>query len=100
MFESLTDKLQSTFKKLRGHGRLTERNVTEALQEVKRALLSADVNYKVVGDFINQIKERALGQEVIGSLTPELQIVNIVNDELTKLMRILPLIEDDKPASR
>ncbi len=86
MFESLTEKLQSTFKTLRGHGRLTEKNVADALQEVKRALLSADVNYKVVGDFVNQIKERALGQEVIGSLTPELQIVKIVNDELTKLM--------------
>jgi len=86
MFESLTEKLQSTFKTLRGHGRLTEKNVADALQEVKRALLSADVNFKVVGDFINQIKERALGQEVIGSLTPELQIVKIVSDELTRLM--------------
>jgi len=86
MFDSLTEKLQSTFKKLRGQGRLTERNVSEALQEVKRTLLSADVNYKVVGDFIEQIKERTLGQEVIGSLTPELQIVKIIKDELTKLM--------------
>ena len=86
MFDSLTEKLQSTFKKLRGHGRLTEKNVSDAFQEVKRTLLSADVNYKVVGDFIDQIKERALGQEVIGSLTPELQIVKIINDELTKLM--------------
>ena len=86
MFENLTDKLQLTFKKLRGHGRLTEKNVSDALREVNRALIAADVNIKVVKSFINQVKERALGQEVLGSLTPELQIVKIVSDELTNLM--------------
>jgi signal recognition particle subunit SRP54 len=86
MFESLTEKLQQTFKKLRGQGRLTEKNVSDALREVNRALLEADVNYKVVKTFVNQVKNKALGQEVLGSLTPELQIVKIVSDELTHLM--------------
>jgi len=86
MFDSLTDKLQQTFKKLRGHGRLTEKNVNDALREVNRALLEADVNYRVVKNFISQVKNKALGQEVLGSLTPELQIVKIVSDELTNLM--------------
>ncbi|MFQ6042527.1 MAG: signal recognition particle receptor subunit alpha, partial [Candidatus Poribacteria bacterium] len=83
MFESLTEKLQQTFKKLRGHGRLTEKNVSDAFREVNRALLEADVNYKVVKNFITQVKNKALGREVLGSLTPELQIVKIVSDELT-----------------
>jgi signal recognition particle subunit SRP54 len=86
MFDSLTEKLQQTFKKLRGHGKLTEKNVSEALREVNRALLEADVNYQIVKNFINQVKKQALGQEVLGSLTPELQMVKIVSDELTNLM--------------
>lgn len=86
MFESLAEKLQVTFKKLRGQGKLTEANISDAMREVRLALLEADVNFKVVRDFINQVKERALGQEVLRSLTPELQVVKIVSDELTQLM--------------
>jgi len=86
MFESLTERLQQTFKNLRGHGKLTEKNMQEALKEVKLALLEANVNYKVVKDFIDGVKDQAIGQNVIGSLTPELQIVKIINDELIKLM--------------
>ena len=86
MFESLSDRLQSTFKKLKGHGKLTENNISDALREVRRAFLEADVNYKVTRDFIENIKVRTLGQEVIGSLTPELQIAKIIGEELTTLM--------------
>lgn len=86
MFESLSDRLQSTFKKLRGQGRLTESNISDSLREVRRAFLEADVNYKVTREFIERIKTRALGQEVLGSLTPELQIARIIGEELTKLM--------------
>lgn len=86
MFESLTDRLQQTFKTLRGHGKLTEKNMQFALREVKLALLEANVNYKVVKDFINGVQEQAVGQKVIGSLTPELQILKIINDQLIKLM--------------
>lgn len=86
MFESLTEKLQGTFKKLSGQGKLTEKNIADALRDVRFALLEADVNFKIVRDFINDVRERALGQEVLGSLTPELQIAKIIGDELTKLM--------------
>ena len=86
MFESLTEKLQGTFKKLSGRGKLTEKNISDALREVRFALLEADVNYKIVRDFINDVKGRALGEEVLGSLTPELQIAKIFSDELTTLM--------------
>jgi len=86
MFESLTEKLQNTFKKLSGHGKLTEKNIADALREVRLALLEADVNFKIVRSFINDVREQALGQEVMGSLTPELQIAKIIGDELTKLM--------------
>ena len=86
MFESLSDRLQSTFKKIKGQGKLTEKNISDSLREVRRAFLEADVNYKVTRDFIESIKERALGQEVMGSLTPELQIAKIIKEELTTLM--------------
>ena len=86
MFESLTEKLQGTFKKLSGRGKLTEKNISDALREVRFALLEADVNYKIVRDFINDVKDRALGEEVLGSLPPELQIAKIFSDELTTLM--------------
>ncbi len=86
MFESLTDKLQSVLKKLSSQGKLTEKNVSDALREVRLALLEADVNYKTVREFINSVKDRSIGQEVLGSLTPELQIAKIIGDELTKLM--------------
>lgn len=86
VFEGLADKLQQTFKKLRGRGKLTEQDVTEALREVRMALLEADVNFKVVKDFIAKVKERAVGQEVFGSLSPAQLVIKIVNDELTALM--------------
>lgn len=86
LFEGLSDKLQETFKKLRGRGKLTEADVTEALREVRMALLEADVNFKVVKDFVAKVKERAIGEEVLGSLTPGQQVIKIVNDELTTLM--------------
>ena len=86
MFESLTEKLQSAFKRLSGQGKLTEKNVADVLREVRLALLEADVNFKVVRTFINEVRSRSLGQEALGSLTPELQIAKIIGDELTKLM--------------
>ena len=86
MFDSLTDKLGSVFKKLRGHGKLSEENINEALKEVRLALLEADVNFKVVKDFIDRIRARAVGQEVLNSLTPAQQVVKIVHEELISLM--------------
>jgi len=86
MFDNLTDKLDLVFKKLKGHGKLTEKNIEEGLKEVRIALLEADVHYKVVKKLIADIKERALGQEVMTSLTPGQQVVKIVNDELTEIM--------------
>lgn len=86
VFEGLSDKLQQTFKKLRGRGKLSETDVTEALRDVRMALLEADVNFKVVKDFIAKVKERAIGQEVLGSLTPAQHVIKIVHEELTALM--------------
>ncbi|MFH0724976.1 MAG: signal recognition particle protein [Pseudomonadota bacterium] len=86
MFDSLSDKLSSVFKKLKGHGKLSESNVQEGLREVRMALLEADVHYKVAKQLIADIKERALGQEVMASLTPGQQVVKIVNEALTELM--------------
>jgi signal recognition particle subunit SRP54 len=85
-FSSLAEKLQNTFKKLKGKGKLTEKDVNDAMREVRLALLEADVNYKVVKDFVATIKERAMGQEVMESLTPAQQVIKIVNEELTALM--------------
>ena len=85
-FESLADKLQNVFKNLRGKGRLTEADVKAALKEVKMALLEADVNFKVVKQFVNSVQERAVGQDVLTSLTPGQMVVKIVNEELIKLM--------------
>ena len=85
-FESLTDRLNGVFKKLRGKGKLNEADIKTAMREVRMALLEADVNYKVAKDFCAQVSERAMGQEVMESLTPAQQVVKIVNDELTKLM--------------
>ena len=85
-FESLADKLQNTFKKLRGKGKVTEKDLKEAMREVKLALLEADVNFKVVKNFINSVSERAAGAEVMESLTPAQQVIKIVNEELIKLM--------------
>jgi len=86
MFDSLSEKLQSVFKNLRGYGKLTDKNVADALREVRLALLEADVNYKVARDFIEKTKQRALGQEVLASVTPGQQIIKIVHDELVELM--------------
>ncbi len=85
-FESLSDKLQNVFKKLRGKGRLTEADVDLAMKEVKMALLEADVNFKVVKQFIASVKERAVGEDVMKSLTPGQMGIKIVNEELTSLM--------------
>ncbi|WP_305044179.1 signal recognition particle protein [Geoalkalibacter sp.] len=86
MFDNLSDKLESVFRKLRGQGRLTEENIGEALREVRLALLEADVNFKVVKDFIAAVRERAVGQEVLKSLTPAQQVIKVVRDELARLM--------------
>ncbi|MFR7990909.1 MAG: signal recognition particle protein [Anaerovoracaceae bacterium] len=85
-FESLSDKLQSAFKKLKGKGVLTEADISEAMREVKLALLEADVNFKVVKGFVSDVKEKCLGKEVMESLTPAQQIIKIVNQELVELM--------------
>jgi signal recognition particle subunit SRP54 len=86
MFENLSDKLDAVFKKLRGHGKLNEKNIDEGLKEVRMALLEADVHYRVVKGFIEEVRQRALGQEVMDSLTPGQQVVKIVNEKLTELM--------------
>ena len=85
-FDSLTEKLQNVFKNLRSKGRLTEDDVKEALKEIKRALLAADVNFKVVKDFIKNVQERAIGQDVMNGLNPGQMVIKIVNEELVKLM--------------
>ena len=86
MFDSLSEKLQAVFKNLRGYGKLTEKNVSDALREVRLALLEADVNYKVVKDFVERTKQRALGQEGVGKRHAGQQIIKIVHDELVMLM--------------
>ena len=86
MFESLTDKLELTFKKLRGQGKITEKHIDDALREVRLALLEADVHVGVVKSFLESVKEKSLGQEVLQSLTPEQQLIKIVRDELIKLL--------------
>lgn len=86
MFENLSDRLNTVFKKLRGHGKLTEENMKEALREVRMALLEADVNYTVVRDFIASVSEKAIGQEVLSSLAPGQQVVKVVHDELVELL--------------
>ncbi len=86
MFDTLSDRLEGVFKKLRGQGRITERNIEEALREVRLALLEADVNIKVVRDFIDHVKHKALGQDVLASLTPEQHIIRFVAIELREMM--------------
>ena len=85
-FDSLSDKLQNIFKKLRGKGRLSEDDVKAAMKEVKMALLEADVNFKVVKQFVNTVTERAIGQDVMSSLTPGQMVIKIVNEEMVALM--------------
>ena len=86
MFESLSEKLQNTLKRLRGKGRLTENDINEAMRDVRVALLEADVNFKVVRDFINKVKEKALGSDILESLTPGQQVIKIVYDELVEMI--------------
>ncbi|MBQ5437377.1 MAG: signal recognition particle protein, partial [Firmicutes bacterium] len=85
-FEGLSEKLNNAFKKLKGKGVLTESDINDAMREVRLALLEADVNYKVVKDFVASVKEKAMGEEVLKSLTPAQQVIKIVNDELIALM--------------
>ena len=85
-FESLANRLQSAFDKLRGRGKIDETVVNEAMREVRLALLEADVNFKVVKDFVARVKERAVGQDVMKSLTPGQMVIKIVNEELVELM--------------
>jgi len=86
MFESLSERLNSVFRKLKGHGKLNEQNIKEGLREVRMALLEADVHYQVARDFIESVRQRAIGQEVMESLTPAQQVIKIVHEELTSLM--------------
>jgi signal recognition particle protein len=86
MFDSLSERLQGVFGELRGHGKLSEADIDKAMREIRLALLEADVNFKVVREFVNHVKERALGAEVMGSLTPAQQVVKVVNEELVALM--------------
>ena len=86
MFENLTDRLESVFKKLRGHGKLTEENIQEAMGEVRTALLEADVNFGVVKEFVAAVTAKAIGQEVLSSLSPGQQVVKVVHDELVELL--------------
>ena len=88
MFQDLTNKLELVFKKLRGQGKITEANVAESLREIRRVLLDADVNYKVVKQFIEDVQKRAIGQEVLASISPGQLIVKILYDELVKLMGV------------
>ena len=86
MFNNLSDKLDKAFHVLKGHGKITEINVAETLKEVRRALLDADVNFKIAKEFTNRVKEKALGQNVLTTLNPGQLLVKIVKDELTELM--------------
>ncbi len=86
MFDNLTEKLDSVFKKLRGQGRLTEDNIQQSLREVRLVLLEADVHFRVVKDFIAAVRNRAVGQEVLKSLNPAQQVIKVVRDELGRLM--------------
>ncbi len=100
MFESLQEKLSRVFKSISGKGRLTERNISDAVRQVKLSLLEADVNYKVVKHFINSVKEKALGEEVLKSFTPEQHFIKIIRDELVKVMgnRVEDLKLSGRPA--
>src|SRR5688572_3923436 len=86
MFDSLTQKLQGAFKNLRGLGKISEENISESLREVRMALLEADVNFKVARDFIEKVKQKSLGQDVLLSVQPGQQIIKIINDELVELL--------------
>ncbi|WDH76979.1 MULTISPECIES: signal recognition particle protein [Exiguobacterium] len=98
-FEGLSERLQSTLSKMRGKGKISEADVKEMMREVRLALLEADVNFKVVKQFVNDVKERAIGQDVMRSLTPGQQVVKIVHEELTNLMGsdVVPISFSQKP---
>ncbi|UCC45512.1 MAG: signal recognition particle protein [Candidatus Zixiibacteriota bacterium] len=98
MFSNLTDKLESTFKKLRGHGKLSEKNIRDAMREVRQALLEADVNYKVAGSFVKSVEQKAVGAKVLRSIDPGQQVVKVVYDELVQLLggKAAPLAPFDK----
>jgi len=86
MFQDLTDRFEGVFKKLRGHGKLSERNISDTMREIRRVLLEADVNYKVAKDFVARVQGKALGHEVLRSITPAQQVIKILHDELALLM--------------
>src|SRR5574344_728936 len=86
MFDALSGRLQQVFKNLRGMGKISDSNVSDSLREVRMALLEADVNFKVVRDFIEEIRQKAIGQEVLQSIQPGQQIIKIINDELVQLL--------------
>jgi signal recognition particle subunit SRP54 len=86
MFDNLSEKLERTIKRLRGQGKITERNIDDALREVRLALLEADVNFQVVKDFLDRVRAQAVGQDVLASLTPDQHFIKIVNAELAQLM--------------
>ena len=86
MFESLSDRLDSAFKNLKGQGRITELNITSTLKDIRRALVDADVNYKIAKDFTDSIKEKTIGEKVINAISPGQLMVKIVKDELAELM--------------
>ena len=100
MFESLGDRLQNAIKKIKGYGKITEDNISDVTREIRLALLEADVNYKVVKEFINNVKEKALGEEVQKSLQPGELFVKIVKDELVDLLggESAPLNTNGNPA--
>src|SRR4249919_1143737 len=86
MFESLSDKLESAFKSLKGQGRITELNIASTIKDIRRALVDADVNYKIAKEFTDNIREKATGEKVINAISPGQLMVKIVKDELTELM--------------
>ena len=99
MFESLGDRLQTAINKIKGYGKITEENISEVTREIRLALLEADVNYKVVKEFINNVKEKALGEDVAKSLKPGEMFVKILKDELVELLggEAAPLVVDGHP---
>ena len=98
MLENLTDKLGSALRDLRGVGKLSEQNMSDALKEVRQALLSADVHFKVAREFVASVKDQCIGQEVLKSVTPGQQVIKIIHDELVKLLgEGATEVEDKKP---
>lgn len=101
MFDKLTEHLERGFKILKGQGRITEINISESLKEIRRALVEADVNYKIAKTFVDEVKEKALGQNVLTAIKPGELMVKIVHDEMSKLMGgdAAPLHIDGRPQS-